>query len=250
MLARTLTSLQHPIVKYLVKLRQDRSFRRMEQKILVSGFKLVQELVEQRIPVEILLSADPHQKISMAVSQSYVISEAILKKITGLEHPEPLAAVVPMPSFQDVSVAQRLLVLDGISDPGNLGTLIRSALALGWDGIFIVAPSCDPFNEKAIRSAKGATFRLPIQEGSWEQFILLSKQKPFHVYLADKQGSSLESMKPSLPMALILSRESQGARQEAKAAFTSITIPMQERMESLNVASAGAILLYCLKERT
>jgi TrmH family RNA methyltransferase len=138
-------------------------------------------------------------------------------------------------------------VLDGISDPGNLGNLLRTALALGWEGVYLTENTCDPFHEKALRAAKGATFCLALQEGTWEEFLSISKN--YHTFLADMNGSPLQD-KPlaSPPIALILSKESCGARMEAKKRFQTISIPMQKAMESLNVASAGAILLYGLKQ--
>ena len=249
MLSRTLSSLQHPIVKYLVNLRKDRDFRRAEKKVLVCGLKLIRELVEQKIKLLMLLQEEDRPLAGqLQAEETLQVSASLLKKISGLEHPEPIAAVVSMPIFKNLSGSRHLLVLDGISDPGNLGTLIRSALAFGWDGVFILEQSCDPFNEKAIRSAKGATFRIPMQEGSWEEFLLFLQTSPRSVYLADIQGTPIDQIKAKSPLALILSRESQGARNDAKKRFAAVTIPMQGAMESLNVASAGAILLHSLKE--
>ena len=243
MLPKSLHSLQHPFVKYLVNLRKDRSFRRSERKVLAVGSKLVAELIDSKAQIDTLLVECGHDICSP--HKTLIVTHDILKKITGLVNPEPFAAVVCMPSFQDLSKTSSLLVLDGISDPGNLGTLLRTALALGWEGVYLTENTCDPFNEKAIRAAKGATFRIPLQEGSWEDLIL--QIKSFTVFVADIEGSSIETIYPKPPLALILSREDRGARAEAKHQFQSITIPMNGLMESLNVAAAGAILLHRLK---
>ncbi len=246
MVTRILSSLQHPIVKYWVKLREDKGFRRLEKRVCISGLKLIQELIDRKVPLLMLIyTSNKAPDIEQYAQEAYQVSEPILKKITGLQNPEPIAAIVEMPPFQHVGSAQRLLILDGISDPGNLGTLLRSALAFGWDGVFITEHSCDPFNDKAIRAAKGATFFLPLQEGSWEEWISLSRS--FHVYVADMEGTLLDQVDPQPPTALVLSRESSGARSDAIQRFTPIAIPMQPCSESLNVASAGAILLYHLK---
>ena len=243
MLPKSLLSLQHPFVKYLVNLRKDRSFRRNERKVLAVGKKLIEELIESKAKIEILLVESGYE--TSFPYETLLVTHDILKKITGLIEPEPLAAIVSMPPFQDLSKTSYLLVLDGISDPGNLGTLLRTALALGWEGVYLTENTCDPFNEKAIRAAKGATFRIPLQEGSWEDLVLQTKS--FTVFVADMNGDPIQTIIPKPPLALILSKEDRGARPEAKHQFQSVTIPMNGLMESLNVAAAGAILLHRLK---
>lgn len=240
---KTITSLQHPLVKDLVRLRKDKIFRRDQRKVLITGCKQVKELLSSGALVETLI-LESGFSFSSSISTVRVTKE-ILKKISGLEEPEPMAAIVAMPSFCDLSKVSYLLVLDGIADPGNLGTLLRTAWALGWEGVYLTENSCDPFNEKALRAAKGATFFLPLQEGTWEDFVKRSSR--FSTFVADMSGDPLEDIKEKPPIALILSRESTGARMEAKEKFSSVKVPMCENTESLNVAAAGAILLYGLK---
>jgi TrmH family RNA methyltransferase len=243
MVPKKLTSLQHPFVKYIVSLRKEREFRRAEGKIFVMGIKMVEELSRLKTFIHTLIVRE-NADISFTAEETFSVTEEILKKMTGLKQPEPIAAVVSLPSFQNISNVSRLLVLDGVSDPGNVGTVIRSALALGWDGVYLLENTCDPFNEKALRAAKGATFRLPLAEGTWKDFLSVVTEKNFNVLVADTLGSDIRKGSPNTPLALILSRESQGARKEATELFQKITIPMSDQMESLNVASAGAILLY------
>ncbi|MBS0628210.1 MAG: RNA methyltransferase, partial [Verrucomicrobia bacterium] len=156
---KTITSLQHPLVKDLVRLRKDKSFRRKQGKVLITGCKQIKELLASGVLVEtLILESDFSFSSSIPIVR---VTKEILKKISGLEEPEPMAAVVVLPSFCDLSKVSYLLVLDGIADPGNLGTLLRTAWALGWEGVYLTENSCDPFNEKALRAAKGATFFLP-----------------------------------------------------------------------------------------
>lgn len=237
-----ITSLQHPLVKYCVKLRKDRRFRREEQKALITGSILIQELFAKNVQIETLITlagSPPNWNVKEVVETT----QEVLDKIT--EQKESMAAIVKLPSFQNLSKTSYLLVLDQIADPGNLGTLLRTAHALGWEGVFLVEGSCDPFAEKALRAAKGSTFVLPLQEGSWEQFCAMAKG--FTVLTADMAGAPLGKITASTPLALLLSKESRGARKEAKELFKTVSIPMQESAESLNVAVAGAILLYGLK---
>lgn len=247
MVTKKLLSLQHPFIKYLVSLRLDKSFRRQEKKVLVSGIKMTQELASSHIPIHTLILQEG-SSFSIPAQDTIFVTYEILKKITGTVHPEPVAAVVSLPSFQDLSSISYLLVLDGVADPGNLGTLLRSALALGWDGAYLLENTCDPFNEKALRAAKGATFRLPLAQGSWNNLLEMTRKKSFQVLVADIEGTDMRQINTTPPVALILSKESQGPRKEAEKTFNKVTIPIQKEMESLNVASAGAILLYGLRK--
>ena len=245
MISRTITSLQHPFVKYCVKLREDKSFRQKERKVVICGSKLITEL-STYAPLKVLLEIDPHINSAKA-DETYIVSQEIIKKISGMQAPEPALGVIDMPEEGDLSECDDLLILDAIADPGNLGTLLRSALALGWDGVFLLYNTCDPYNDKALRAAKGATFRIPIQSGSWDELQTILKEKKFQVFSADLKGIAYNKIPSNAPLALVLGNESHGTSAQVKQTFTPISIPMPGPMESLNVAIAGAILLAHLR---
>lgn len=250
MQSKEISSLQHPKVKHLVKLRENRRYREEMQSALLAGKKLVTESV-QRQKIQTLLVEIHHPVPSdLSAEEILLVTPEILKKVTGLENPEPLAAEVALPKQQTLQGKRYLLALDGVADPGNLGTLLRTALALGWEGAFILEGCADPFNEKAIRAAKGATFRIPLRSGNWQELQHLIKENQMSSYVAEIAGESLESAQIAKPpLLLILGNEAHGVSPEAKQAGRSLTIPMSGEMESLNVAAAGAILMYTLKER-
>lgn len=239
MVPRKITSLQHPLVKRLVKIRLDKDARVEEQSVLVVGTKLVEELA-QNTPLKTLIVDRPFPFLK--AQEVVEVTPEILKKITGLAAPEGIAAEVALPTRADLSSARYLLVLDGINDPGNVGTLLRTALALGWEGAFLLPGSADPFNEKALRAAKGATFRLPLCQGSVEELQKMWKGKFF---VADLQGTIPQIVSP--PVALILGSEAHGPSPALKKGATAVSIPMPGPMESLNVAIAGAILMYTFR---
>ncbi len=230
MVTKKITSLQHPLVKHWVKLRTDKAYREETQRVLVSGKKMVKEL-----PVEVLITVNGEGE--------HEVTEEIMKKITGLEQPDGFAAEVKLPAPQNVGKMEYVVVLDRIADPGNLGTLLRTALALGWGGVIVTPGTVDLFNDKALRAAKGATFRLPYAQMSHEEIADLKH----HFYTADLQGKSVETLQFKAPLALILSNESQGAQAWSASVGEKITIPMKGQMESLNVAISGAILLYAMR---
>lgn len=245
-MVRAITSLQHPLVKHLVKLRQNRDYRYDHHTLLIEGLKPVQEVCEHLRP-----------KLLVAVDESFIpprchdvecviANEAVMQKVSGMVHPEGLIAEVPMPQASSLDKVQSLLVLDNISDPGNLGALLRTALALGWQGVFIVGESCDPYNEKALRAARGATFRLPLRQGSWSELQKLAQRNDLAPFVADLQGTPLQQVDKTVRPLLVLSNEARGISNEAKAFCRQISIPLSGKMESLNVAAAGAILMYIL----
>lgn len=241
MIAKDVTSLQHPIVKTFVKLRSSRKFRYDQKQLVIAGIKQVSEAPA----VEVLLIRKGFS-FDKSAKQVFSVTEEILKKATGLETPEPIAAIVPMPEWGKLEGKNRILALDGIADPGNLGTLLRTALALGWDGAFLTEECVDPYNEKALRAAKGATFSLPLRMGSSAELLELIKREQFQAWVADMDGKPLPDVKPQSKTILILGNEANGVSEELKKKCDKIAIPIAH-IESLNVAAAGAILMYNLK---
>lgn len=244
---RNISSLQHPLIKHLVSLREDRHYRYEKQRVLITGLKLIRELSPLFQFRTLVIEENFVPDFSYRAEETVQVPPQVLKKIAGLQKPEALAAELDMPQSQEVSAANFLLVLDGISDPGNLGTLLRTALALGWQGVFFTPGSCDPFNEKAIRAAKGATFKLPLQTGSLVELQKILKRKNFILLAADVTGINLKKCQISSPMALILGNEAHGISPELKQNAKMMSIPMSGPMESLNVATAGAILMFELR---
>jgi TrmH family RNA methyltransferase len=248
MITKKIESLQHPIVKHLVKLRENRAWREETKRVLIFGKKMVREVAQVTSLHTLLVSSDDLDLKGLHAETLIYTSTAVMKKITGLVEPEGLAAEVTLPASQDLSGKNYLLVLDKISDPGNMGTLLRSALGLGWDGAIILDGSVDPFHEKAIRASMGASFFLPLAFFSEEALCSFLLDKGYHGYLADMQAEAFSTTDFVLPLALFLSSESQGFSPFAEKLCRKISIPMKQQVDSLNVAVAGGILMYGLKK--
>jgi TrmH family RNA methyltransferase len=234
-------------IKHLIKLKEDKKYRSEQQLVVISGVKLVTELsVAIGLKTLILLEGAALPQGVVCERVQYVTRD-LLKQITGLQHPEPMAAEVRAPCAKDVEVAPRLLVLDGVSDPGNLGTLLRTALALGWEGVFMTSGCVDLCNDKALRASKGAPFFLSFQVGSYEDLNILLKKRGGVCFVADARGKSDYCIEGKERVALILGNESHGVSECLKCHFESVAIPLDARMESLNVAIAGAILMHQMR---
>lgn len=211
------------------------------------------------------------------------VSKPVFEKITGLQSVAGVGAVaeVDLPQDAPLSAMQpgtlhRMLVLEGVQDPGNLGTLLRSALAFGWQAVYLLPGCCDPFNDKAVRASRGAAFRIPIAHGDWGELDALVKRHDMVAVAAqphapESEGSKVlggrspavgpQDMGPSWPLwdplvaemeaglslvavCLVLGSEGQGLSAAALERCRPVAIPMQEDVDSLNVAVAGGVLLF------
>lgn len=244
MLLKKITSLQHPNVLYWTLLRKNKKDREEAGSLLISGETLISEL-SQKFPIKSLITLEPAPEIP--AKERFIATEEILKKITGLQSPPPFAAEIALPSQQSMKKRKKVLILDQISDPGNLGTLVRTAHALRWEGVIATPGTVDFFNDKALRSSRGAIFHLPYLWQTPEQIMEWSSTNSIPLFLADTTGQLLDTLSYKGPCSLILSNEAQGAANWPEKAASKITIAMNKESESLNVASAGAILLYAMR---
>ncbi|GAB4189497.1 MAG: RNA methyltransferase [Simkaniaceae bacterium] len=242
--ARKISSLQHPIVKHLKRLRIDKKYRKIHSSILIFGMKMVKEAASC-FPIKKLLIAEKNLN-DIPAEETFFVSTEILKKISDLPSPEPIAAEIPMPAFPPLMQQRFLLALDKINDPGNLGTLFRSALAFGVEGILLLKGSVDPYNDKALRASKGAVFHMPFYDASWKEIKQHAEKHSMQMLVADLNGENFESAVFTFPLIIVLGNESLGISKEAKQLCHSITIPMANTLNSLNVSIAGGILLYHL----
>ncbi len=240
----TIQSLQHPLVKELTLLRKERKAREKQKRAVVEGKKMAAECAPFATRVLAVDSSLFPDQIDDA--KRYLVTASILEKISGVKHSEGVLAEVDIPEKQLPGILTHLLVLDGINDPGNLGTLIRTALALGWQAVFLLGSCCDPFNDKAIRAAKGATFRLPIVKGTFSDFEAMIDTYVLTPRVADLEGENVRTLSSQENVALIMGSESHGPSEEVKKIAKKITIPISSDTDSLNVASAGAVLMYQL----
>jgi RNA methyltransferase, TrmH family len=249
-MTRTISSLQNTLVKHLVKIRQNSDYRFDHKTVIIEGYKILDELLGN-IRIKTLLAYDqsfipPHIK----AEEILWVSEEVMKKVSGLKTPDGIIAEVEMPKPAALKEMQYIVALDGVSDPGNLGTILRTALALGWDGIFILGESCDPYNEKALRAARGATFRLPIAWGTWQDLKDLVEANKLHAIIADLKGKKLQEVHPKEGILLVLSNEAHGISAEAEKICEKVTILMPGPMESLNVSIAGGIMMHSLMSKS
>jgi TrmH family RNA methyltransferase len=238
-------------IKYIDRLQQSRKFRHQEQAYVVEGTRWIAEVIRAGIRPKLLLATsgwfqEPdilklHQQLPFSPIQ---VSDQLMAQISDTQSPPGVLAVVPMLRQPISTKATLLLILDRISDPGNLGTMIRLAVAAGVGGL-LLSPGCvDTYNPKVVRSSMGAHLYLAMLKAEWPE--IASRVTGMAVRLATA-NAKLRYYEANWrrPSALIIGSEAIGPGLEAgDLATEEVTIPMPGSTESLNAAVAAGIILF------
>ncbi|MBU8879639.1 RNA methyltransferase [Bacillus sp. FJAT-29790] len=217
---------------------------------IVEGFHLVEEALSSNQIVEIIVSEDtglPHGWDYGSIPVTMVTNE-IIQSLSDTETPQGVLAVCKQ-SQHTTTEGKSYLLIDAVQDPGNLGTMIRTADAAGIDAVIVGEGSVDIYNPKVLRSAQGSHFHLPVLRGNLFEWVTKLKIENIPVY-----GTALENAKEyteiqnSDAFALIVGNEGSGVSKNLLEATTAnLYIPIFGKSESLNVAVASGILLYYLR---
>ncbi len=247
-----ITSPQNPKIAYVRRLAHRRA-RQREGRLVVEGQRLLNEaLAAGSRPDFVLLSEAFHasptgvelfeclRRQAVAV---YEVADRLWPSLARTVHPQGVIAVVPTPRLPEPATPDLVLVADAVRDPGNLGTLLRAALASGTQLVITTPGTVDPTNDKVVRSAMGAHFRLPIRELSYD--AVWPAIAGLAVWVADTHASLPYDMVDwRRPSALVIGSEAAGPSAAALSRGQPIAIPMAAGVESLNAAVAGAIILF------
>jgi RNA methyltransferase, TrmH family len=251
-----LTSSHNPRLAHIRALIEKRKAREETQAFVLEGVRLVEEALQNGwLPELVLYSAQVSQRGMEAIRafkdrgvEVIEITSKLMDGLTGTETAPGLLAVMPIQKLTPPSRLDFVLIADNLRDPGNLGTLLRTAAAAGVQAALLSPGTTDPFAPKVLRAGMGAHFYLPIFQTSWEEIRRVCKRavQPMQVYLAEaSEGSASWDLDLRQPLAIIVGSEAEGASQEARAlANQNITIPMPGKSESLNAAIAAGILLF------
>lgn len=250
---RVITSAQNSRIKLVRALQGRAKERREANAFVVEGVRLVEEVVHSNWKVRFALFDEAlnergRSQVESLRSQGIeveMISESLMKSLSETEMPQGILAVLDFTQLPIPNAPNFILIPDQIRDPGNLGTLLRSAAATGVQAVFLPPETTDAFAPKVVRSGMGAHFRLPVRSMTWEEIEQISKSARLQMYLADMGGKSCWETDLRLPLALIVGSEAEGVSREArKLADEQISIPMKGEMESLNAGVAGSVLMF------
>ena len=248
-----ITSSQNPKLKLVRALQGRPKERREESAFLAEGVRLVEEALAANWPIHFVLYSyglsergeKLIEKLKSADLEVEDVAGDLLQSVSETETSQGILAVLeltalPLPNFPNF-----ILIPDQIRDPGNLGTLIRSAAAAGVQAILLPPETTDAFAPKVIRAGMGAHFRMPIYSMEWEEIEQICKSASLQVFLADMAGQSCWETDFRGPLALIVGGEAEGASEPACELTTTIVgIPMPGEVESLNAGVAGSVLMF------
>jgi RNA methyltransferase, TrmH family len=249
-------STRNPKVQWVRSLQSQAKARREAGAYVIEGVRLVEEAHQAGYAPELVFYSNGLSERGLALVEEFrkqnviveEVSGAVLKAAGDTETPQGIVAVIPARSIPLPGDPDFILILDSLRDPGNLGTILRTAVAAGVQAVLLSQGTADPYAPKVVRAGMGAHFRLPVQRLDWEQIAAYIKasQPGMRVFLADAGGGQPYTRADLVqPLALILGGEAQGAGQEAqKLAGHRLHIPMPGRVESLNAGAAAAVLLF------
>jgi TrmH family RNA methyltransferase len=249
-----ISSVSNPKIRAIKALQGRARNRREAQAFIVEGVRLAEEalasgwVVNQALYTSDLdsrgrLVVENLRKSNVAIEE---VSERVMEAISDTKTPQGLLLELKQQSLPAAANPSLVLILDGVADPGNLGTLLRSAAAAGADAV-VLAPGCaEAFSPKVLRSGMGAHFRLPILQLGWKEIASFAATNGLAVYVAQANaGVAYDQVDLTRPVALVIGGEAHGisaaaSQLQAKA----LHIPMPGKMESLNAATAGSLLLF------
>jgi TrmH family RNA methyltransferase len=215
---------------------------------LVEGEHLVAEALKEKGVVKALIfdaSRTPPELPGAEDVAAFSLSAPLFKELCATEAPQGVLAVCAVTDDKLPEDARRFLLIDAVRDPGNLGTLIRTADAAGLDAVILGPGTVDPYNDKVLRSAQGSHFHLPVRSAPLSEIIPALQARGIPVYGTSLAGADLGGWGPVEAFALLVGNEADGVDPVLLAMTdANVRIPMYGRAESLNVAVAAGILMY------
>jgi len=249
-----ITSTSNPIIQRIKALQSQSRQRREEHAFVVEGVRLVEEALQAGWQAQQLLyCGEPGHRtrdiLAGFEAQScpvVEVSENVMGATSDTKTPQGLLAVLTMRKLEPPNQLSFALIADSIRDPGNLGTILRTAAAAGVQMVWIPPATADPYAPKVLRSAMGAHFRLPVQICTWEQIYTNVQEHHLQTFIAESAYGEVYTLCDfHKPLALIVGGEAEGAsNQSRRLSPTPVHIPMVSDTESLNAAVAVGIIMF------
>ena len=243
-----ITSRSNRLIKHIRQLTSDREYRRSSGLFFGEGPKLLAEALKAGIPIEAVVTAQGVDPPGLDGLWRAEVPADLLNSLCDTKTPQGVLFLAQMP---DTAPPERLtgdrwLVLDGLQDPGNVGTIWRTADALGADGLILTNHCADPFSPKTVRATMGACFRLPVYETQAEHLSGLLERSGLPLYATALREDTVDIKTARLSRcAVVIGSEGRGVSPELlRLSEKTIKIPMRERCESLNAAVAAAVILW------
>ncbi len=252
---RRVESKDNPLIRRVSRLASERKFRKAQGEMVCEGEKMLREALQSGIRVSDVILSESREWSEHLLKQAETagarltqVPERLLKGLSHVETPQGLVFVCAQPVFalERLERAQRLMVLDGLQDPGNLGTIIRTADAFALDGVILCEGCVDPASPKVVRATMGAIFRVPVVSAPLLDTAAWLRQHELPLYATALRTTSVPLTCVDLRRAaVIIGNEGRGVSEQGLTlSEKQIIIPMTGRAESLNASIAASIVMY------
>lgn len=236
-----ITSVHNAKIKQWVKYKE-KKFRDQEEMFLVEGEHLVHEAHQAKC-IQQLIVVEGYDSIWKQYPTTTVTKE-VMKKLCSSVSGSNIMAICNYMQFHE-NCEERLIILDNVQDPGNVGTIIRTAHSFGYTGVVLSNGCADLYNEKVIRSTQGALFHIPVKRCDLQTYLPTLQRKGVQLLATALQDANkLQQVQPKNKFALILGNEGKGVRQEILSMCEDRVFIEMKTFESLNVAIAAGICMY------
>jgi len=249
MMEERITSRKNPLLQQVKKLLSSRKEREAAGLFVADGTKLLAEAVRWWPGLETVILSDGVEAEVPSHVRTVRVPGDVMESISPMKSPQGALFICRLPEKKELSVVPGMLLLDGIQDPGNVGTILRTADALEIP-VVLLEGCADPYSHKVVRSSMGAVFRAAVMEASWEQVAAACKKTGISVAVTALSDRAEDIRRAELNRcAVVIGSEGQGVRKEIlDNADMELIIPMNARCESLNAAIAAAIVMWQMKQ--
>lgn len=241
-----ITSKQNPIVKELASLKEKKG-RRERGTFLVEGAKMLSECVVSGLEIVRIAVREDYSGETYGLP-AVILGGDAFRAVSDEKTPQGVCAEVKIPHFAVASPKGRCLLLDGVADPANIGAIVRTAVAAGYEELYL-ADCADPYAPKSVRASMSGVFFAKLMQGSRE--VILDTLQGIPLIAADMNGESVFSFTPPEKFCIAIGNEGNGLTDEvhSRASYT-VKIPMGPHTESLNAAVSAGIMMYMLKSKS
>lgn len=239
------SSKQNSLIKMLASLK-DKKGRKDNGLYLVEGVKMVSEAIKFNREIEYIVMAQSFEASRLDCNaKTITVTDQVFEYLSDEKTPQGVLAVIKIPEFTAKKPSSNAIVLDGVQDPGNLGTIIRTAVASGYSDIYLI--NCvDPYSPKVVRASMSGIYFVNLYKCDYDE--LLTVLDGWDLIVADLDGEDLFTFKPKNKFAIVIGNEGNGVSDTLREkANVTLTIPMSDKIESLNASVAASLMMYNLK---
>ena len=242
----TLTSRRNALLVHMKKLGADRAYRYEHGEYLCQGLKLYHEAIKWSAPIRAVLFSGEEPEVPSGIRCARVPKD-ILESVAPMKSAPEIVFSCSMPKQDDIISHGRHIILENLQDPGNVGTIIRTANAFMFDSVILTGLAADPYNPKAVRASMGAIFRQKVVQLATDELLLALRQADIPLYSMALDGYclNLTELSKEGSIAIAIGNEGQGLSTALLGASDKrLKIPMNPACESLNAAAAATVIMW------